>query len=119
MNQITINIKQPESTKTAGVEVPDFNENDNKRNKLLDLFKKNKETEEENEKEPEAEPVEDKFKEQEIEKEEKTKQVLELEHTTLVAQEENYEYPPIDLLGKVDSKTGNSRSKENASKLWR
>ena len=118
-DQITINIKQPESTKTAGVEVPDFNENDNKRNKLLDLFKKNKETEEENEKEPEAEPVEDKFKEQEIEKEEKTKQVLELEHTTLVAQEENYEYPPIDLLGKVDSKTGNSRKKllETAEKL--
>ena len=118
-DQITINIKQPESTKTAGVEVPDFNENDNKRNKLLDLFKKNKETEEENEKEPEAEPVEDRFKEQEIEKEEKTKQVLELEHTTLVAQEENYEYPPIDLLGKVDSKTGNSRKKllETAEKL--
>ena len=117
-DQITINIKQPESTKTAGVEVPDFNENDTKRSKLLDLFKKNKE-EETAEKDANQTPADDKFKEEEIEKEEKTKQVLQLEHTTLVAQEENYEYPPIDLLGKVDAKTGNSRKKllETAEKL--
>ena len=119
-DQITINIKQPDSSKTAGVEVPDFNENDSKRSKLLDLFKKNKEAEEVEETAKHEEPVvEDKFKETEIEKEEKTKQVLELEHTTLVAQEENYEFPPITLLGQVDVKTGNSRKKllETAEKL--
>ena len=122
-DQITINIKQPDSSKTAGVEVPDFNENDTKRSKLLDLFKKNREVEDveepaEKQKQQET-PVEDNFKEQEVEKEEKTKQVLELEHTTLVAQEENYEFPPITLLGQVDVKTGNSRKKllETAEKL--
>ena len=122
-DQITINIKQPDSSKTAGVEVPDFNENDTKRSKLLDLFKKNREAEDVEEPEVKAKsqeaPVEDNFKEQEIEKEEKTKQVLELEHTALVAQEENYEFPPITLLGQVDVKTGNSRKKllETAEKL--
>ena len=122
-DQITINIKQPDSSKTAGVEVPDFNENDTKRSKLLDLFKKNREAEDVEEPEVKAKsqeaPVEDNFKEQEIEKEEKTKQVLELEHTALVAQEENYEFPPISLLGQVDVKTGNSRKKllETAEKL--
>ena len=44
------------------------------------------------------------FKQEEEKKEEKTKQVLQLEHA-IAAQEENYEYPPIELLSLGSKKT--------------
>lgn len=44
------------------------------------------------------------FKEEEEKKEDKTKAVLQLEHAMIV-EDENYEYPPIELLGKPSKKT--------------
>ncbi len=59
------------------------------------------------------------FKEKEEEKEDKTKSVLMLEHTQ-VLEDENYEFPPIELLTEGMSK-GNKGSKktiaDNATKL--
>ncbi len=43
------------------------------------------------------------FKEEEEKKEDKTKAVLQLEHAMIV-EDENYEYPPIELLGKPNKK---------------
>lgn len=44
------------------------------------------------------------FKQEEEKKEEKTKEVLQLEHAMAV-EEENYEYPPLELLSKPSKKT--------------
>ncbi len=44
------------------------------------------------------------FKQEEQKKEDKTKEVLQLEHAMIV-EDENYEYPPIELLGKTTKKT--------------
>ena len=44
------------------------------------------------------------FKQEEEKKEDKTKQVLQLEHA-IAAQEENYEYPPLELLSMGSKKT--------------
>lgn len=43
------------------------------------------------------------FKQEEQKKEDKTKEVLQLEHAMIV-EDENYEYPPIELLGKPAKK---------------
>ena len=44
------------------------------------------------------------FKTEEEKKEDKTKEVLQLEHAMIV-EDENYEYPPIELLGKPSKKS--------------
>ena len=44
------------------------------------------------------------FRQEEEKKEDKTKEVLQLEHAMIV-EDENYEYPPIELLSKPDKKT--------------
>ena len=59
------------------------------------------------------------FVQKEEEKEDKTKQVLQLQHT-LVVEEDNYIFPPIKLLSKMEKKTlkGGARSlQETAAKL--
>ena len=59
------------------------------------------------------------FKETEQEKEEKTKQVLQLEHAQIV-EDQNYEFPPIALLEVGDGRKGGSSKKalaDNALKL--
>ena len=43
------------------------------------------------------------FRQEEEKKEDKTKEVLQLEHAMIV-EDENYEYPPIELLSKSDKK---------------
>ncbi|MBP3801668.1 MAG: DNA translocase FtsK [Clostridia bacterium] len=43
------------------------------------------------------------FKQEEEQKEDKTKEVLQLEHTITV-EDENYEYPPVEILSKGNSK---------------
>ena len=43
------------------------------------------------------------FRQEEEKKEDKTKEVLQLEHA-MVVEDENYEYPPIELLGKAPKK---------------
>ena len=44
------------------------------------------------------------FKQEEEKKEEKVKQVLQLEHAVAVEEEEHYEYPPVELLSKGSKK---------------
>ena len=65
----------------------------------------------------------DLFAVEEIEKEEKTKTVLNLSHAQAVeAEEENYEYPPVSLLGKNMKKANKAGAKaltEKATQLQR
>ena len=65
----------------------------------------------------------DLFAVEEIEKEEKTKTVLNLSHAQAVeAEEENYEYPPVSLLGKnmkKGNKAGAKALTEKATQLQR
>ena len=79
------------------------------------LFKKNKKEEKQA-----PEFIEDPlFKTQEKAKEEETKQVLQLEHTITV-EDENYEFPPLTLLKEGDKKAGKGNNRaltETASKL--
>ncbi len=61
------------------------------------------------------------FKQEEEQKEDKTKQVLQLEHTMIVEEEEdNYVYPPINLLSKSNKKAlkgGTKALTDTAAKL--
>jgi len=45
------------------------------------------------------------FKQEEEKKEEKVKQVLQLEHAMAVEEDDNYEYPPVELLSKGSKKS--------------
>ena len=58
------------------------------------------------------------FKKEEEQKEDKSKEVLVLEHS-LTVEDENYEFPPITLLkkGKAGSKKGEKEVLETANKL--
>lgn len=59
------------------------------------------------------------FKQEEEKKEDKTKEVLQLEHAMIV-EDENYEYPPVELLGKAQKKALKGGAKaltETAAKL--
>ena len=59
------------------------------------------------------------FRQEEEKKEDKTKEVLQLEHAMIV-EDENYEYPPVELLSKPDKKKLKGGAKaltETASKL--
>lgn len=60
------------------------------------------------------------FTVEEEQKESKTKAVLQLEHTISI-EDENYEYPPVNILGKgkKSSKTGAKALTEKATKLQR
>ncbi len=59
------------------------------------------------------------FKQEEQQKEDKTKEVLQLEHTITV-EDENYEYPPVEILSKGASKSFKGGAKaltDTATKL--
>ena len=58
-------------------------------------------------KKPEPDVIENNlFKQEEEQKQDKTKEVLQLEHTITV-EDENYEYPPVELLSKGSQKVEN------------
>ena len=60
------------------------------------------------------------FKTQEEEKEDKTKEVLLLEHSQKVEEDENYEFPPIQLMSEGKDRTikgGKKAIADNATKL--
>ena len=105
--QIKLNGKEPESTKLF-----DFDK----------AGKTNRKTYTESEKKPKQSPefIEDPlFKTQEKQKEEKTKEVLQLEHTQIV-EDDNYEFPPYNLLSEGNSKGikgGKKALTDTASKL--
>ena len=98
-----------------------LNGKDLEKSKLFDVekeMKKNKKEKEEKKQSPEF--IEDPlFKKQEEQKEDKTKEVLQLEHT-LTVEDENYEFPPINLLSEGETKgiKGGKRAlADTASKL--
>ena len=112
--QITINLKEPKKYENAkGVEVPNFNTSTKKTYsnlkpakdyKLSDLSKEGVDTTAGNNSDGK-----DLFAQKEIEKETKTKEVLQLEHA-LTEAEQNYEFPPIELMQLANnSEEGNSR----------
>lgn len=54
------------------------------------------------------------------EKEEKVKEVLQLEHNTIVSEDENYEFPPVELMKQGEAKTlkgGKKALADTATKL--
>ena len=60
------------------------------------------------------------FVKQTVEKEEKTQEILQLEHNTASEEDENYEFPPLELMKKATSKgnkVGNKALSEIALKL--
>ncbi len=105
VEQLKINLNNAESTKGKLFNI----------DKEEKLFKKNKKEEKQA-----PEFIEDPlFKTQEKAKEDETKQVLQLEHTITV-EDENYEFPPLTLLKEGDKKSGKGNSRaltETASKL--
>ncbi len=123
-DQITININDanskirkyehgPDDLNTLGVENNRFKKHSIVPDIDVDEGKMQSELEEKN--------AEEKFFKQEEEiKEDKTKQVLVLEHT-LTVEDENYEFPPLDLMKAGDSKGGTEKKSlaETANKLNR
>ena len=100
-----------------------LNGKDIEKSKLFDVekeVKKNKKDKEKEEPTQAPEFIEDTlFKQQEEKKEDKTKQVLQLEHT-LTVEDENYEFPPLTLLSEGEAKgiKGGKRAlADTASKL--
>ena len=101
--QITINLQDAPTYdhSKSGLDVPNFN--GGKKAGLAGL-KKAKDYKAINDNIEVKEPQEDSlFAKKEIEKEEKTQEVLQLEHASLTETEMNYEYPPIDLLNVVNN----------------
>ena len=76
---------------------------DYKEDDLVPLTKENKKSKEKEELQPDV--IENNlFKTEEEQKEDKTREVLQLEHAMTVEEDENYEYPPLELLSKPDKK---------------
>ncbi|MBP3596610.1 MAG: DNA translocase FtsK [Clostridia bacterium] len=106
-NQIAIDLNEDEEPEEENL-------------KFLGLFdrKKSKDNSEEKMIKSEAEKVNPNeieanlFKQEEEVKESKVKEVLQLEHNTIIVEDENYEYPPIELLkqGSVKANKGSKKT---------
>ncbi len=118
--QITINLQDAPTYdhSESGLDVPNFNTG--KKSVLAGLHKAkdykayDDKVESTKSKKPvmndEEEQHNNLFAKQEVEKEDKTKEVLQLEHASLAEVEQNYEFPPIDLLKMAPANDeGNSR----------
>ena len=93
-------------------------EREGKKSKLSKLMKFDKEENKQNVQSPEY-IEENLFKQEQEQKEEKTKEVLQLQHTITV-EDENYEFPPLTLLSEGEQKTlkgGKRALADTASKL--
>ena len=128
-DEITINLNNPNEEiveeKSKGKIVNLFDrKNKNKEVDNPDVIEANiyKNTAKANETENKKAVTEDAlFTVEEEQKESKTKAVLQLEHTVSI-EDENYEYPPVSLLGKnskKSNKTGAKALTEKATKLQR
>ena len=116
-NQIKINF---------GGRVLDENENqqlkkyDHSKDDITPLTKETKAMKKSRKQEVQADVIESNlFKQEEEQKQDKTKEVLQLEHAMIV-EDEHYEYPPVELLSKADKKTLKGGAKaltETATKL--
>lgn len=112
--QITINLNENQQNENAenGVEVPNFSSANPIKRKLAKA-KDYKVTRQEQPESNQATNTDNKdnnlFAQEEIEKETKTKEVLQLEHA-LAEEDMNYEFPPIELLNIAEqSDEGSSR----------
>ena len=114
--QITINLnnERPEKVEENKPEKFDFN-----------IFHKKEKSQEIY---PEAEPEKlnpnelesNLFVQKAEEKEEKVKEVLQLEHNTIVSEDENYEFPPVELMKQGEAKSlkgGKKALADTATKL--
>ena len=116
-NQIKINF---------GGRVLDENENqqlkkyDHSKDDITPLTKETKAMKKSRKQEVQPDVIESNlFKQEEEQKQDKTKEVLQLEHAMIVV-DEHYEYPPVELLSKADKKTLKGGAKaltETATKL--
>ena len=116
-NQIKINF---------GGRVLDENENqqlkkyDHSKDDITPLTKETKAIKKSRKQEVQPDVIESNlFKQEEEQKQDKTKEVLQLEHAMIV-EDEHYEYPPVELLSKADKKTLKGGAKaltETATKL--
>ena len=116
-NQIKINF---------GGRVLDENENqqlkkyDHSKDDITPLTKETKAMKKSRKQEVQPDVIESNlFKQEEEQKQDKTKEVLQLEHAMIV-EDEHYEYPPVELLSKSDKKTLKGGAKaltETATKL--
>ncbi len=110
--QITINLKEPKKYDHSndGLDVPNF-----KSGKLSKSVTKtgieNISANSQGSNKDEQDNNSSLFSQQEVEKEAKTKEVLQLEHT-LTVQDENYEFPPVELLatGNGNDEAGNRKA---------
>ena len=131
-DEITINLDH--------VQDEEIEENENPKNnkKIISLFRKSKTSDIEennpdeieaniykntahaNEQEAHSVSEDNLFTVEEEQKESKTKAVLQLEHTISI-EDENYEYPPVNILskGKKGTKTGAKALTDKATKLQR
>ena len=121
------NDKQNENAQEVGEQIKiNFGDkvlNDDSQKGYLEnnIFKRNqnKMNNQEKTKSPETKTENSLFKTEEQQKEEKTKEVLQLEHAMMV-EDENYEYPPIELLSKPEKKALKGSAKaltDTATKL--
>ena len=104
--QITINLNNvnEENHKTAG-------------ESKFKLFGKEKKVEEQEK--PNPEELDNLFKEEKEEKEDKTKAVLNLAHNEVSVEDENYEFPPVELLKMGQTKSTKSGKKALADTATR
>ncbi len=108
--QITINLKEPKKYDHSndGLDVPNF-----KSGKILKQSVENVQQQNLNKKDNSAQGQAEQglFSQQEVEKEAKTKEVLQLEHALRV-EDEKYEFPPIELLseGKGNDEAGSRKA---------
>ena len=96
--QITINLNDDKAENTKQAEEPKFKFFG--KDKKVDVEKQN------------PEELDNLFKEEKEEKEDKTKAVLNLAHNEVSIEDENYEFPPIELL-----KMGQSKSNKTGKKM--
>ncbi len=115
-DQITINLN---NEKQAIVE-----ENKSEKFDFNIFHKKDKPVESHQKEEPEKlnpnELESNLFVQKAEEKEEKVKEVLQLEHNTIVSEDENYEFPPVELMKQGEAKTlkgGKKALADTATKL--
>ena len=104
--QITINLKEPKKYDHSqdALDVPNFKSGKKATEKIISQNLNQKPSQ------AQAESGQELFAKQEIEKEEKTKEVLQLEHALRV-EDEKYEFPPVELLanGKGSDEAGNRK----------
>ena len=112
-NQITINLNNSSSKP----------EEENKKSKFSIFGNRNSSAKDEShEEEMNPNEINDYFVQEQETKEDKTKQVLNLEHNATIIEDEDYEFPPVELLKQGTKKTvkgGKKALTDTATKLQR